>query len=106
MNSRLVLLLFIIGLIVLFVALFIPVSKSNSTKESIQEVQVEDSQGVSVSDLFKVEDRKDQEQIQPIPTDIPKDEACNLDGQMVRGGTVTSNTICVNESPAVITPKI
>jgi len=99
-SRKIIVLLLVASLIVVGLALFFPLPKDNATKEAPQDA--EESQGESVSNLFEVKDKKETESKKAIPSDIPKEDACNLDGQMVRGGTVSSNTICVNESPPVI----
>jgi len=99
-SRKIIVFLLVASLIVVGIALFFPLPGDNVVKEVPKEAQ--EPQGESVSNLFEVKDKKELESKKAIPTDIPKEDACNLDGQMVRGGTVSSNTICVNESPPVI----
>jgi hypothetical protein len=104
LSSKALLVLFLFGIVVV-TAVFYPVHKKQESLSGVESASPIEDSNESVSNLFNLEDRKDKEEFQPIPTDIPKDKACNLDGQVVREGTVSSNTICVNETPSV-TPKI
>jgi hypothetical protein len=105
MGRKTLLLLSLFAVFVIVLAVSIPVKKTNSIEMPSSETPPEESSNTSVSDLFKTEDRKDKQEVQAIPTDIPKDQACTLNGQIVREGTVASNAICVNETPSV-TPQI
>lgn len=98
--------LFICAVLVLSLAILLPTTqKETSTEKAAAAGQEVESQGATgggepVSGLFKVSGTPIPIDIKNLPTGITKEEACRLNGNIVKEGTVASNTICVNETPA------
>ncbi len=95
----------ICAILVLSLAVLLPVTqepkqteKASAANEEVQE-ETNVSQGESVSGLFKVSGTPIPIDVKNLPTGITKEEACRLNGNIVKEGTVASNTICVNEIP-------
>lgn len=104
-SKTTIVILFLFGFVIVFVALFYPVNKKDSSPSVFEDTAIFEDSKQQVSDLFQVKESQKSSDKQPIPTDIPKDEACIIEGQTVREGTVSSNTICINETPS-ITPRL
>lgn len=90
----------VIAVAILATAIFIPVPSKNTSNTVVQHEQIEEPQSAQLGDLFRTQEsvpNNTSPSRLEVPTDIPEEESCVLDGQIVREGTVSSNTICVNE---------
>lgn len=91
--------LFIFAVLVLLLAFFWPVHpKNDGIVEPVSKGQNEPPAG-SISDHFNISSTPIPINAKNLPTGIQVDEACRLNGQIVKEGTVASNVICINETP-------
>jgi hypothetical protein len=89
-------------LILVLAALTIVFAQTNNQKpqtSKASEITTPTPEHVTVSDFFETKE-KDKPVIvtnENRPSDLKADEACIINGEVVKEGTVSSNTICINE---------